>query len=98
MSTLSQFVGGSPIKSIQRGSTTTTGATTATISSVNTSKSVVIATHRNGRADLGLSDTTFSISASGVLTNSTTLTVQRGDGGVGVDVNPVLDWQVIEFI
>lgn len=97
MSTLSQFVGGSPIKSIQRGSTTTTAASnTVTITSVDTAKSVVIATYMNGLASRF--DGTWSISASGVLTNSTTLTVHRGNASTGPSDPPTLHWQVIEFI
>lgn len=102
MSVLSQFFGGA-IKSIQRGSTTIISgfSATVTISSVNTAKSIVIATFRNGHGDSALnSDTNVSISASGVLTNSTTLTVFRGSGGVFNNPNPypTLDWQIIEFI
>lgn len=95
MSTLSQFFGGG-IKSIQRGSTTTTGSSdTVTISSVDTTKSVVIATDRSGQSLNGSAG--LSPSASGVLTDATTLTVHRGYV-VNSVVNPTLDWQVIEFI
>lgn len=60
-------------------------------------KAVVIATYRNGTGDVGFSDSYFSVSASAVLTNSTTLTVYRGEEGQGINVSPILDWQVIEF-
>ena len=95
MAVLSQFGFGGGIKSIQRGSTTLTGnSDTVTISSVNTAKSIVIATYRSGRTK---EDTTnYAVSASAVLTNSTTLTVYRGRASPNVD-NPTLDWQVVEF-
>lgn len=98
MSVLSQFAG-SGIKSIQRGSTQLTGNSDAvTISSVDVTKTIVLATYRNGRALFSSNtDTTFTVSASAVLTNATTLTVYRGNIATGEPVNPTLDWQVVEF-
>ena len=92
MSTLSQFVGGSPIKSIQRGTiallANTHSSNTATISSVDTSKSFI--------SWLGGSTNTTALNqwAHRVdLTNSTTVTVTRTTDAGSVTVS----YEVIEY-
>jgi hypothetical protein len=92
MSTLSQFAG-SGIKSIQRGTTTANSASqVATISAVDLTKSIVIATYRNGY--YLSSSINWSVSASAALTSATALTVTRNSAATAM---PVLDWQVIEY-
>jgi hypothetical protein len=83
MSTMSQFFGGG-IKSVQRGVITFPGTdltATATVSSVNTSKSFLslLGTGSNG---------TFRIE----LTNSTTVTATRS----GTNVATNASWELIE--
>lgn len=93
MSALSQFSGGG-IRSIQRGTITVTlasgaGSGTATISSVNTSRSTVEL--------LGVTpDSQFSALAWGrvTLTNSTTVTANAAGGS---DRNITVGYQVVEY-
>lgn len=91
MSTLSQFAGG--IKSIQRGVMTVTpsaglGTATATITAVNTSKSVVTLLGTRFTAnDYG------NINCRIELTNSTTVTAQVNAAGAAMEIG----WQVVEF-
>jgi hypothetical protein len=92
MSTLTQFVGGSPIKSIQRGTITIAGnntSATATISSVNTSKSMVSFLGSNTGGS-GL----FLLGRVG-LTNATTVTATK-HSTEGVS-ETVVSYEVIEF-
>lgn len=94
MSTLSQFVGSSGIKSIQRGTISITGGAlnqtaTATISSVSTAKSVL-----NFLGVTSTDDSVRSISRI-VLTNSDTVTATRN---LGSTFNPtIVSYEVIEF-
>lgn len=95
MSNLSQFFGGGlKIKSIQRGTieiaATATGAS-ATISSVDTSKSILF--------NLGFASTVLSSGASGVgvrlnLTNETTVTASKIYASSGAYS---VSYQVVEF-
>lgn len=102
MSTLTQFFGGSPIKSIQRGTilvSTAGGNTsaTATISSVNTAKSML---NLVGSTISNSSTTTAQIQhVAGVfsrlqLSNSTTVTATLSNATVG---NATLGYEVIEY-
>ena len=94
MSTLSQFVGSSVIKSIQRGTISITGGATdqtatATISSVSTEKSVL--------NFLGVTSTDSSVRSISriVLTNSDTVTATRN---LGSAFNPtIVSYEVIEY-
>lgn len=86
MSNFSDFFGGG-VKSVQRGTTApNTNAMTATISSVNTSKSMVNLTCASG---------TFAGRLSAVLTNSTTLTFNPTGGADNYWFT--YTWEVIEF-
>ena len=89
MSTLSQFVGGSPIKSIQRGTITIASITaTATISSVTTSKTQLnYLGSSTGSPDLN--DSLIRIA----LTSSTVITAIRDDSGDAATVS----YEVIEY-
>jgi len=94
MSTLSQFVNRSPIKSIQRGTITiSSGAVsnTATISSVTTSKTQLNFLGSSTTADLSL----YLAFTRVTLTNSTTVTATRGGAG-GHDTTTV-SYEVIEY-
>lgn len=76
------------VKSVQRGSTAFSGTSTSmdiTISSVNTSKSLVFATS-------AFSFNPF-ISISAKLSSSTKITVYRGNNAMSGNV----EWQVVEF-
>ena len=89
MSTIGQFSTG--IKSIQRGVITLTTVTsnTATITSVNTSKAVVLYGGTTIVNNEGSSITLAKV----VLTNATTITVNR----IGTSSTLVLAYQVIEY-
>ena len=77
-------IGGStPIKTIQRGSTAVTynSTVTATINSVDVTKSMVVVSTKNGWLSghvSGAYSGTVSITAGVVLTNGTTLTLYCG--------------------
>lgn len=93
MSTLSQFVGGSPIKSIQRGVIGLgylSASATATISTVNTSKTVL---------SFCGSSTNGSYGGIGLvriaLTNSTTVTATRDNIGSGESA--IVSYEVVEY-
>lgn len=89
MSTLSQFVGGSPIKSIQRGTITIASITaTATISSVTTSKTQLNYLG-SSTGSLNLDDSLIRIA----LTSSTVITAIRDDNGGSATVS----YEVIEY-
>ena len=93
MSTLSQFMGTSPIKSIQRGITSTTvnQSTYVNISAVNTSKSFIV---MNGF----LSSYTSSgivVQAPHINFNGSSQLVLQGGGTVYSGNN---SWQVIEWV
>ena len=81
--------GNSAIKSIQKGQTTIAAASasnTATITSVDTDKSVLIFSLTAGSNSVtGL--------ARGVITNATTLTFTR----VGTTGDTIVEWQVVEY-
>jgi hypothetical protein len=91
VSTLSQFIGGGNIKSVQRGTITmgTSGSVAATITAVDTAKSVLI--HLGSQSP----DNDFSRGMTRVqLTNSTTVTaLTSGNSGSGATVG----WQVVEY-
>lgn len=83
-----------PIKSIQRGTTVISNAgysATATISAVNTSKSIVIFSGQSGPNAGGTDPTACLVRA--VLTNTTTITFTRGypQGDI------TSAWQIIEY-
>jgi len=93
MSTLSQFVSRSPIKSIQRGTITISNAAvtaTATISSVTTSKTQLnyLGTSTN---NAGLIYSLVRIA----LTSSTVITATRGNDTSGSDA--IVSYEVIEY-
>ena len=84
-----QSAGGSVIKSIQKGQTTIAAASasnTATITSVDTDKSVLIFSSTAGTNDV-------TELARGVITNATTLTFTR----VGTTGATIVEWQVVEY-
>lgn len=91
MSDLTQFLPGA-IKSIQRGTITIAGSSTsntATITSVNTAKSII--------SLLGTASTetsTANVLAHVALTNATTVTATRG-GSTG---SLVVGYQVVEYV
>lgn len=93
MSTLSQFTGGA-IKSIQRGtisvaSNTGSASATATITSVDTSKSEVSLLGASGATSGAYSGFTRA-----ELTNATTVTAYYVGGAVGGSIN--VGYQVVE--
>ena len=92
MSSLSQFTGAA-IKSIQRGSITLSGATsaTATITAVNTSKTELRFLGSRTRDDTVNAWGTSTIE----LTNSTTITA-RWDSAAFGNTNTV-SWELTEF-
>jgi len=100
-------IGGStPIKSIQRGSTAVTfnSTVTATINSVDVTKSMVVVSTKNGWLSghvNGAYSGTVSITAGVVLTNGTTLTFTAGDGyryqSQG-NAQCATDWEVVEYV
>lgn len=91
MSTLSQFFTGGRIKSVQRGTIAmgASGSVAATISAVDTSKSVIF--HLGSQSP----DNDFSRGMTRVqLTNSTTVTaLTSGNAGAGA----IVGWQVVEY-
>ena len=94
MSTTSQFFsGGSSIKAIQRGVVSITGtntSATATITSVNTSK-----TELRWLGSQGAIAQSQGITANIVLSNATTITATRGDGTSGTALN--VSWELTEY-
>jgi hypothetical protein len=96
MSTLSQFAGGG-IKSVQRGTTSVTTTSTVTISSVDTSKSVVIATVKSGTNRYVTVDAWWACTASTALTNSTTITLTNGAYSTSTHGTSDVAWQVVEY-
>ena len=90
MSTLSQFSGGG-VKSVQRGTITVSGTSqtnTATITAVDTSKSMISFTGFSGGAM-----STYDNWPRLFLTNSTTVTATRNGSSFSV----VVSYEVIEF-
>jgi len=86
-----------PIKSIQRGSSSLsfgTASQTVTITSVDTSKSVLIMTGKSTPNSGGSPLTAKTLFTGGTLTNSTTLTFKQG-AATGMAI--VFEWQVIEY-
>lgn len=96
MSSLTQFVSSSRIKSIQRGIITISPAqtsATATISSIDPSKSIL---YHLG-VDTSVSDRVTDFitrSAYLTLTNSTTITATTNASGVS---NLIVSWQIVEY-
>jgi hypothetical protein len=97
MSTLSQFSGGGGIKSIQRGTITVTATTaTATISAVDTAKTMLnFCGCSSGRVSAG---TTTDISVVGriALTSSTQITANN-TVSTSVGNSTITSYEVIEF-
>ena len=86
-----------PIKSIQRGSSSITFSATSrtvTITSVDTLKSVLIMTGKSTANSGGSPVQASRLFAGGTLTNSTTLTFKQG-AATGMAI--VFEWQVIEY-
>jgi|TARA_B110000495_G_C22732408_1_gene429775 aspartyl aminopeptidase len=101
------IIGGStPIKRIQRGSSTVypAGTTTVSINSVDVGKAMVVVSTLNGWKNGNVSGNysgTASISAGAVLTNGTTLTLTAGTsysyqstGSAGCQTK----WEVVEYV
>ena len=84
----------SPIKSIQRGTTQATGGN-VTINAVDLSKSFVSSSFRSGYYSASTAGN--GISGVATLTSSTNLQVIRGSS-TGFTVNPVVYWEVIEYV
>ena len=108
MAATSSLYAGGGIKSIQRGSQTAPGrgaTNTATITSVDTSKSFIAATTANGhRVDLSTSGYWYgwgmSLMCAVKLTNATTVTFLTGTSYAPYNVAetvPVIYWEVIEY-
>lgn len=103
MSTLSQFFGGSPIKSIQRGTVSISGAggatnATATISSVDTTKSMVNllgATSNSSGASTAQIQHVAAFIGTIALSNSSTIAVSRSNSSTSSSYN--VSYEVIEF-
>ena len=119
MSNLSDFFGSSgTIASIQRGTTSialthagtntpmATFTNTATINSVDVTKSMINVSIANGVYNRYASTwgiASHSISANGTLTNATTLTFTAGQGhphyiALGGALPVVIQWEVIEYV
>lgn len=97
MSNLSQFFGGG-VKSVQRGAVSLPASTTSvtvTVTSVTTSKAVLIVTSRVTPTNNNtLTDfTSASQFVSGQLTNATTISITRGKTGYPMTV----EWQLVEY-
>ena len=101
------IIGGStPIKTIQRGSTAVTynSTVTATINSVDVTKTMVVVSTKNGWLSghvSGAYSGTVSITAGVVLTNGTTLTLIAGSGQSGASQGNgpcSTDWEVVEYV
>lgn len=99
MSNLSQF-GGGGIKSIQRGNITvniagtgTTYSNTATITAVDTSKSVLSLLGHTFPASTNFGPAVARLE----LTNGTTVTAFAGHSGGAVG-NYIVGWQVVEYL
>lgn len=91
-------VAGTQVKSIQRGtSTMTTGSTnvTATISSVNLSKSILLMTN-DVAVDINNTNGLNSAMVRGRLNSSTQLSFDRTSNAAATGTLSI-DWQVIEF-
>ena len=114
MNNLSQFGFGGRIKSIQRGTITlpspdsftpSTQAATATITPVNTSKSILYYLGvKNGRTSysFGGGSAESSVQAMIELTNSTTITATIGfNYGNNLSISstfpPTVSWQLVEY-
>lgn len=90
MSNASTYLSSAAIKSVQRGSITSTGSTTtATITAVDTSKSLL----RAVSVDRSVGGSTFWYGGYVELTNSTTITLNVPSGTTGV----VVYWELVEF-
>ena len=101
MSTLSQFVGGSTIKSIQRGLLTVpNNVTTATVSipvPVNPSKSILTLLGNNTALLLDSSSAINRTAYVEINGAGTTLTAS-GASNIGSAVSPItISWQIVEY-
>lgn len=98
MSTLNQFFGGGSIKSIQRGvitiPTNGTGTGSATITAVDTSKSVLHLLGFGGYTVVDGSGT--NLLSYLVLTNSTTITAAGGYSTTN-GYPAQISWQIVEY-
>jgi hypothetical protein len=90
MSNASTYLSSAAIKSVQRGSITSTGATTTTtITAVDTSKSLL----RAISVDRSVGGSSHWFGGYVALTNSTTITLNVPSGTTGV----VVYWELVEF-
>jgi hypothetical protein len=95
MSTLSQFTGGG-IKSIQRGTISVSGSATATITAVNTAKTIVnYCGCASGRVWSG-TDSDISIMARIALISSTQITANTNVTS-SFGAAPTVSYEVIEY-
>ena len=97
MSTLSQFGFGGGIKSIQRGliSMTATSTATATISPVNTSKSIL---YFLGNSTAPNSDTlSNSINRMAYLTLTDSTTITASGAPTSASSGMAVSWQLVEY-
>lgn len=87
----------SPIKSIQRGSVTATEGTTGTVTvtSVNTTKSVLTINAKSGVSTGGVSQ--FAQMGGAALTAATTITWYGAPAGSSGTTNSVIYWQLVEY-
>jgi hypothetical protein len=98
MSTLSQFGFGGGIKSIQRGliSMTATSTATATISPVNTSKSILYFLGNSTAPNSGdISSNSINRMAYLTLTDSTTITASGAPTSTSSGM--AVSWQLVEY-
>ncbi len=99
----------SPIKSIQRGSSTVSLNLTAsiTISAVDTAKSFLLVSTRSGSHSGNLSSNAAdgqaggAVTCSGAITGTTTVVLYAGNIDLASTVrsgNPVANWEVVEYV
>ena len=92
--TLSQAIGESPIKSIQRGAA---GApATITISAVVMEKAILNVSVRGGYCVDGSG--AASLEGGAQLTSATQITTYRGSAFGTINSSPTLYWEVIEYV
>ncbi len=97
MSTLSQFGFGGGIKSIQRGliSMTATSTATATISPVNTSKSILYFLGNSTAPNSG--DLSYSINRMAYLTLTDSTTITASGAPTSTSSGMAVSWQLVEY-
>ena len=99
----------SPIKSIQRGSSTVSLAVTAsvTISAVDTAKSFLLVSTRSGSHSGNLSSNAAdgqaggAVTCSGAITGTTTVVLYAGNVQLSTSAaikNPTAYWEVVEYV